>query len=280
MTKPFALGFFAAGLLSAQTVNLAGVWQADLQQSTFTGPPPKAYLEVIEQKGSQVVETTAITGQHGQQRSKLVFNTDGTPLIAPFQGVPSRETTATDGTALTVTVETSGRPDTTHRKYELSNDGGKLTVTVDGAANGHTMHAVYVLTRQPDSAGDALRQPEQLASEHFKNLKTQLKQLPASEFIDQMHYFAWALNKDCEFCHVRGEFDSDKKKEKRTARAMLDLVSSVNRDTFKGKPEVNCYTCHEFREHPQARPRFEGEPEHQHHEDEDKNEDAAPKPSH
>jgi hypothetical protein len=99
-------------------------------------------------------------------------------------------------------------------------------------------------------------------------VKTPMKALPASEFVDRMRYFAWALNKDCEFCHVKNHFDSDDKKEKQTARHMLELVASINKDYFKGKPRANCYTCHGFREHPQGRPQFEGEPEHQHGEGE------------
>jgi hypothetical protein len=268
MAKHLFLALFAAGMLSAQSINLAGVWKADLQQSKIGGPPLKDYLEIIQQKDVHITETMGATGQHGEQRSQLLFTTDGKPLIKPYQGVPSRETAIADAAALTLTIETSGRPDIAHRKYELAGGGQTLTITVDGTANDHPLHNVYVLLKQPDSAGDPLRKSEQLASDRFKNVKTPLKDLPSSEFIDRMRYFAWALNKDCEFCHVKNHFDSDDKDEKRTARHMLEMVASIDKDYFKGKPEVNCYTCHEFRGHPQGRPRFEGEPEHHHGEGE------------
>lgn len=266
MTKQLLLGFFAVGILSAQSINMAGVWKADLQQSTISGPPLKDYVEIIEQKDVHVSETIGITGPRGEQRAAIKFTTDGKPAIAPFNGVPSRLTAVTDGSGLSLNVETSGRPDSMHRKYEPSSDGQKLTITVDGSSNGHSMHVVYVLLKQPDAAGDALRQPEASASDHLKNLKTDLKTLPTSDFINRMRYFAWALNKDCEFCHVQGHFDADDKDEKRTARNMIAMVASINQNNFEGKPEVNCYTCHQFREHPQGRPRFEGEPEHHHEE--------------
>ncbi|HEX4769225.1 MAG TPA: photosynthetic reaction center cytochrome c subunit family protein [Bryobacteraceae bacterium] len=268
MTKQFLAGFFSVGMLSAQSVNLAGVWKADLQQSTIPGPPLKEYVEIIEQKDIHVLETIGITGPHGDQRAAVAFTTDGKPTIARFNGVPSRLTAVTEGSGLSLNIETSGRPDAMHRKYELSSNGQKLTLTVDGSSNGHNVHMVYALLKQPDSAGDALRRPEAPASERFKNLKTDLKTLPASDFINHMRYYAWALNKDCEFCHVQGHFDADDKDEKRTARRMIAMVASINQSNFEGKPEVNCYTCHEFREHPQGRPHFEGEPEHQHHPEE------------
>ncbi len=54
-----------------------------------------------------------------------------------------------------------------------------------------------------------------------------MRTLPASQFLEQMHYFAWALNKNCEFCHVKGEFDSDDKEEKRTAREMIKMTAMI-----------------------------------------------------
>ena len=120
MTKQLFLGVFTVGIVSAQSINLAGVWKADLQQSTIPGPPMKEYLEVIEQKDVHVTETVGSTGQRGEQRSALTFTTDGKPTIAPFNGVPSRLTAVTEGAVLSLNIETAGRPDVTHRKYEAS----------------------------------------------------------------------------------------------------------------------------------------------------------------
>jgi hypothetical protein len=247
-----------------QAPSLVGTWKADLTASKIGGPPLKDYVEIIEQKGTRITERVGQLGEHGEQRSELSFTSDGTPTIRPYMGVPCRETAVTDATGLTLTIETAGRPDIAKRQYVFTNDGKTLTITTDSSANGHQMHNVVVLNRADEGAAEWLTKPEPLASEHMKNVKTPLKDLPTSQFIDQMHYFAWALNKDCEFCHVRGKFDSDDKEEKRTARQMIAMVGTVDEKYFEGKPRVTCFTCHEFRNHPLSRPRFEGEPEHHH----------------
>ena len=266
MSRLFVIALITAQLLCAQAPNIAGVWKADQQKSKMAGPPLKDYLEIIDQNGPKVTETTGVFSEHGEQRAVLTFTTDGKPAIHPYQGVPSRATANWNGNTLSLKLETAGRPDIINKTYELSTDGQTLTVTIEAPRNGRRMTSTTVLIKQPDSAADQLRKPEQTAESRFKNVKTPLKTLPASQFIDNMHYFSWALNKDCEFCHVKGKFDSDDKKEKRTARKMIEMTASIDADNFKGKPEVRCYTCHEFRNKPQSRPRFEGEPEK--HEDE------------
>jgi photosynthetic reaction center cytochrome c subunit len=48
----------------------------------------------------------------------------------------------------------------------------------------------------------------------------------------------------CQFCHVQGDFPSDDKEEKKTARAMMTMVMAINKDNFNARTEVTCYTCH------------------------------------
>lgn len=263
MLQPLAVFLIGASFAVAQTPSVAGFWKADLQQSKIPGPPLKDYAEIINVSGKQITEKIGMVGPRGESRSELVYNTEK-PTIRPYEGVPSRETVTLTGSALTVTIDTDGRAQVVTRHYELSPDSKNLTITGDVSGIPHPQHSVIVLTKAAESDLAWLTKPEALASEQFKNVKTQLKTLPASEFIDQMHYFAWALDKDCEFCHVHGHFDSDDKKEKRTARDMIALVSNVNSKYFEDKPEVKCFTCHEFHGHPLSRPLFPGEPEHHH----------------
>jgi hypothetical protein len=163
---------------------------------------------------------------------------------------------------MTVLGEVAGRPETFKRTYTLSADGQTLTITATSTNNGKEQQVTYVLSKQPDSAGDVLRKPEETAAQHFKNVKTDaLKDLPESEFINQMHYIAWALDKNCEFCHVQGHFDSDEKKPKQTARKMLNMTASIDGNNFDGHPVVRCFTCHEGHTRPLSRPRFPDEPE-------------------
>ena len=115
------------------------------------------------------------------------------------------------------------------------------------------MPQTVVLTRQPDEAGEPLRQPEITAGKRFKNV-TVLGDMPSSRFLDAMGTFGMSLGKHCEFCHVEMNFASDDKKEKTVARDMIKMTHGLNEANFNGRPEVRCYTCHRGAEHPQGSP--------------------------
>ncbi len=271
MQKIVALLVFGAALVCAQSPNISGVWQADLQTSKLDGPPghpPSKYLVIIEQKmaifnhrtkeeAPEIIEATGIWGERGQQRSVLTVFNNGKPAVLPYRGIPTRLTANAEGGLLTITGEVAGRPDHFKRTYKLSADGKSLTIDILSSNEGKQTESTLQLIKQPDAAGEPLRQPEELAGAHFKNVKTDsLKALPVSEFVDQMHYIAWSLNRDCEFCHVQHKFDSDDKKEKRTARKMIDMAASIDQNHFEGHPEVRCFTCHEGHAHPLSHPQF------------------------
>jgi len=86
-----------------------------------------------------------------------------------------------------------------------------------------------------------------------KNIKL-LGDMPVSQFIPVMNYFASSLGRRCNFCHVNtnGQWDyaSDAKPEKNTAREMIKLVLDTNKNFFKGNTEVSCYVCHRGRNNP------------------------------
>ncbi len=271
MWKRLPLAVLSVALLCAQSPEMTGVWKADLQKSKIAGPPgppPNNYLVIIEQKTAifnqrtketapQIVETTGIWGEHGEQRSVLTVFNNNKPIVRPYQGIPTRLTASSEGDTLTVTGEVAGRPDTFKRTYKLSADGKTLAVDIESSHDGRQMESHLELIKQPDAAGEPLRKPEELAAAHFKNVKTaSLKDLPESEFINNMRYFAWSLNRDCEFCHVAHKFDSDDKKEKRTARKMIDMAAAIDQNHFEGHPEVRCFTCHEGHAHPLSHPQF------------------------
>jgi hypothetical protein len=271
MRKIVGLAILSAALVCAQSPRFSGVWKADLQKSKIAGPPgaaPTKYLMLIEQKTAvfnrrtkeeapEVVETAAIWGEHGEQRQKLTVFTNGKPTVRPYQGIPTRLTGTVEGNTLTVTGEIAGRPSTFKRTYELSPDGQTLKVDIVSTDNGKERQTSLVLLKQPDAEGEALRKPEEKAGAHFKNVTTaSLKDLPVSEFINQMHYIAWSLNRECGFCHVEHKFDSDDKREKKTARKMIDMVAAVDRNNFEGHPAVRCFTCHEGHAHPLSHPQF------------------------
>ena len=98
----------------------------------------------------------------------------------------------------------------------------------------------------------------QTAAQHYKNIKV-LKDIPADELIPSMQFITAALGVECEFCHVAGpdkrlEFDKDDKKEKKTAREMMQMMFAINKNNFDGERQVTCNTCHRGSPHPQAIP--------------------------
>src|SRR5437764_3848131 len=89
-----------------------------------------------------------------------------------------------------------------------------------------------------------------------KNIKI-LGDLPASQLIPVMNYFAVSMGRRCNFCHVNnnGQWDyaSDAKPEKNTAREMIKLVLDINKTTARLNLDmVACYTCHRGRNTPQS----------------------------
>jgi hypothetical protein len=271
MKKLFALAALTSSLLLSQTPDITGVWKADLEKSKRMGPPITNYLAIIEQKNAifdnrtkeeapLVTQTTGTWGQRGEQRTVLSFFNRAKSAVRLYQGVPTRLTASTESNKLVVNGEVAGRPSTYKWTYALSADGKTLTLDEEGSNEGRMMHSTMVLLKQDDAAGDLLRKPEELAEKHFKNVKTaSLKSLPVSEYFNQMRYIAWSLGKDCEFCHVERKFDSDDKKEKVTARKMIDMTAAINEHNFENKPEVRCFTCHEGHGHPLSRPLYSDE---------------------
>ncbi len=84
---------------------------------------------------------------------------------------------------------------------------------------------------------------DQKAEQYYKNIKV-LTGVPADEVIPAMQFMAASLGVDCEHCHVERANEKDDKKEKETARKMISMVMAINRDSFAGKGEVTCSSCH------------------------------------
>src|SRR5437764_14979965 len=91
-----------------------------------------------------------------------------------------------------------------------------------------------------------------------KNVKL-LGDLPVSQFIPVMNYFATSMGRRCNFCHVNnnGQWDyaADTKPEKNTAREMIKFVLDTNNRFAQLKLDpISCYTCHRGRNQPQSIP--------------------------
>jgi hypothetical protein len=97
------------------------------------------------------------------------------------------------------------------------------------------------------------------AGQKFKNVKV-LKDMPADDMGKVMNIMSESLGVNCDFCHYGYEFEKEGKKEFETSRKMIQMTWDINREYFKGKPEVSCSTCHDGRPHPLSAPNLN--PEH------------------
>ena len=105
----------------------------------------------------------------------------------------------------------------------------------------------------PSQTPAATATQEKTVEQARKNIKV-LTGLPDSQLIPVMNYMAASLGVRCNFCHVNtnGQWDypSDEKEEKQVARKMITMVIDLNKASFRGNPEVSCYTCHRGLNHP------------------------------
>ncbi len=72
------------------------------------------------------------------------------------------------------------------------------------------------------------------------------------QLMGQMKIYARSLGVKCGYCHVKGDFPSDDKANKRAARSMMKMVKSLNRDYFPDPDgvRVTCFTCHQGKKLP------------------------------
>ena len=88
--------------------------------------------------------------------------------------------------------------------------------------------------------------------------------LLAPQFQEEMNLMTQALGVTCNTCHApRGNFASDEKPEKVTARRMLEMTKGLNQQFFPDhKPasgesvlgRITCYTCHQGERTPKLPP--------------------------
>ena len=79
-----------------------------------------------------------------------------------------------------------------------------------------------------------------------------LKVLQPADIRPAMAAATAGLGVQCGFCHVQGDFASDDKQEKVTARMMFEMTRDVNAKFTDGKAHVSCYTCHRGQQMPVA----------------------------
>jgi photosynthetic reaction center cytochrome c subunit len=105
-----------------------------------------------------------------------------------------------------------------------------------------------------------------LVDDVFKNVQA-LKGIGVDDFLLTMGIMSAAVGSDCVGCHPSAGTDhvdwALDTPRKRTARRMVQMVLSINRDNFGGRQMVTCWTCHRGRDRPMVTPNLDtvyGEP--------------------
>jgi hypothetical protein len=94
------------------------------------------------------------------------------------------------------------------------------------------------------------------AGQFFKNVTTStLKDLSVDDFLGTMGVITGDLGFDCADCHPgaggdKADFVTDSDEKKKTARKMIEMVATINKQNFSGVQMVTCYTCHHGRDIP------------------------------
>jgi len=110
------------------------------------------------------------------------------------------------------------------------------------------------------SAQPATTDKPLLAEQVFKNVQV-LKGIPVDDFMETMGIMTAALQFDCSDCHANAGTDkvdwAADTPRKRTARRMVTMVATINKDNFGGRQMVTCWTCHRNRDRPLTTPLME-----------------------
>jgi photosynthetic reaction center cytochrome c subunit len=96
-------------------------------------------------------------------------------------------------------------------------------------------------------AQGAAATPVKKAPEVFKNIQV-LKDMNADQLQPAMQFIAASLGVGCNECHVeengRLEAEKDDKNAKGTARRMMQMTMDINKNSFGGRTQVTCFSCH------------------------------------
>ncbi len=129
-------------------------------------------------------------------------------------------------------------------------------VTAVVIVSGRTKN-VWAMDKEVSLAQQAEAQAEPLMEQKYKNIQV-LKGLPAAQMRPLMNLIGASLGMRCDSCHVRNgnewEFEKDDKNNKKTARKMIQMTMDLNKNSFAGRTEVSCFTCHNGAGHPASVP--------------------------
>ncbi|HEX4278149.1 MAG TPA: photosynthetic reaction center cytochrome c subunit family protein [Bryobacteraceae bacterium] len=130
---------------------------------------------------------------------------------------------------------------------------GAVMVALLLAGSGLTRAQAPPAAKAPAPA--AAKKSYKTAGETFKNVKTPaLAALSVDDFLGAMGVVSDDLGLDCADCHPGAGTDRVDwvidTPAKITARKMINMVGTINKENFGGVQQVTCWTCHHGRETP------------------------------
>ena len=125
-----------------------------------------------------------------------------------------------------------------------------------------SLPAVLLLGGQALTAQNAAPTPSTMAGktagEYYKNVQV-LKDIPATDLLPTMEFVSTATGMQCGSCHDVQHFDSDDKRDKKSARNMMKLTFALDDTLFNSRRQITCYTCHRGSNSPAMSPEISGE---------------------
>ena len=91
------------------------------------------------------------------------------------------------------------------------------------------------------------------AGEVYKNIQV-FQRRTAAQLQSTMGILTANLGVDCTHCHVEGDWASDEKEPKQTARKMYLMRSAIRDKHFDGERAITCWTCHRGSTKPETSP--------------------------
>src|SRR4029077_20925625 len=144
-------------------------------------------------------------------------------------------------------LNTHNRGQSMRRKEVLASTCVAGVVVFSGAAR------LWSQSAQRSTGTAAPQTTEQI----YKNIQV-LKGVPADQLIPAMQFITASLGVQCDFCHEENAFEKDDKETKQTARKMMRMIFTVNKDNFDGHRELTSYACHRGDPKPAITPTISG----------------------
>ena len=239
------VGFALVAMQAQSGPDLSGIWKTNPEKSKFANRPRNDYRIKVEQQGQELTVVTR-NGQGAQMQSTSAKYQAG----GDTTNGPAKSHAEWNGSALVVSATSAGRGGVevkTTDEYALSDDKKMLTLSHKVQRGDQTTEDVIVMDRQPAGSWE----PDPMAEAVFKNIKV-LQGTPAPQLRPLMGEYERAIGGNCQSCHAQGGFDKDDNPKKETARHMIQMVASINKNNFGGAQEVTCWTCHRGNAKPQT----------------------------